>query len=301
MKPNEVLTTEQREDVLQRSDVKAWVAVMSAWTLTLITLMLVGHFPGFVTLALAWVVLPGRQLSLAVLMHEAGHGSLFKTRALNRWVGQWLCALPVLSDFDAYARGHQIHHRLAGTADDPDLPNYHAYPISKASLTRKWFRDLTGQTGFKVLQTLARGTASQMSRETPTSNRLVFRQMMVHGVFIGVLALFGIAWTWFVWAFTFLTSYMWVVRLRQVGEHAVVPDLYDPDVRANTRTVEAPRWQRFLVAPNNVNYHLEHHFMAGVPCYNLPKLRSLLKGQGLLDNVPSVTGYGQVLKMAVLR
>ena len=94
---------------------------------------------------------------------------------------------------------------------------------------------------------------------------------------------------------------MWVVRLRQVGEHAVVPDLYDPDVRANTRTVEAPRWQRFLVAPNNVNYHLEHHFMAGVSCYNLPKLRSLLKGQGLLDNVPSVTGYGQVLKMAVLR
>lgn len=301
MKPNEVLTTQQRDDVLQRSDVKAWVAVMSAWTLTLIALMLVGHFPGFLTLALAWIVLPGRQLSLAVLMHEAGHGSLFKTRALNRWVGEWLCALPVLSDFDAYARGHQIHHRLAGTADDPDLPNYHTYPISKASLKRKWFRDLTGQTGFKVLQTLARGTASQMSRETPTSNHLVFRLMMVHGVFIGVLALLGIAWTWFVWAFTFLTSYMWVVRLRQVGEHAVVPDLYDPDVRANTRTVEAPRWQRFLVAPNNVNYHLEHHFMAGVPCYNLPKLRSLLKGQGLLDNVPSVTGYGQVLKMAVLR
>ena len=54
MKPNEVLTTEQRDDVLQRSDIKAWVAVMVTWTLTLITLMLVGHFPSFVTLALAW-------------------------------------------------------------------------------------------------------------------------------------------------------------------------------------------------------------------------------------------------------
>ena len=297
MKPNEILTTEQRDAVLQRSDIKALSAVMGTWTLTLTTLMMVGHFPSIVTLALAWIVLPGRQLSLAVLMHEAGHGSLFKTRALNRWVGQWLCALPVLSDFDAYARGHQAHQ----TADDPDLPNYHAYPISKASLKRKWFRDLTGQTGFKVLQALARGTASQMSRETPTSDRLVYRQVMVHGVFIGVLAALGIAWTWFVWVFTFLTSYMWVVRLRQVGEHAVVPDLYNPDVRANTRTVEAPIWQRFLVAPNNVNYHLEHHFMAGVPCYNLPKLRSLLKEQGLLDNVPSVAGYGQVLKMAMIR
>ena len=99
--------------------------------------------------------------------------------------------------------------------------------------------------------------------------------------------------------FTFLTSYMWVVRLRQVGEHAVVTDLYDPDVRLNTRTVEAPFWQRFLLAPNNVNYHMEHHFMAGVPCYNLPKLRSLLKQKGVLDSVPVVYGYGQVLRMAV--
>lgn len=101
MKPTEVLTTEQRDAVLRRSDRKAWTAVMGTWMLTLTTLMLVGHFPSIATLALAWIVLPGRQLSLAVLMHEAGHGSLFKTRALNRWVGQWLCALPVLSDFDA--------------------------------------------------------------------------------------------------------------------------------------------------------------------------------------------------------
>jgi fatty acid desaturase len=39
--------------------------------------------------------------------------------------------------------------------------------------------------------------------------------------------------------------------------------------------------------------------MAGVPCYNLPKLRSLLKQKGVLDGVPVVSGYGQVLKMAV--
>jgi fatty acid desaturase len=84
-----------------------------------------------------------------------------------------------------------------------------------------------------------------------------------------------------------------------VGEHAVVPDLYDPDVRMNTRTVDAPFWQRFLVAPNNVNYHMEHHFMAGVPCYNLPQLRRLLRQKGFLDDVPEVQGYGQVLKMAV--
>ena len=299
MKPNEVLTSQERDLLLRRSDVKAWLMVLRTWMLTFGILWLVAAYPGVLTFLFAWLVLPGRQLSLAVLMHEAGHGSLFKTRALNQWAGQWLCALPTLGDLHSYARGHTAHHKFAGSHDDPDLPNYQAYPISRDSLYRKWRRDLLGTTGLKLLRALASGTSSQMSRETHGSSHLVAKQIFVHGVFIAALSALCIGWTWFVWMFTFLTSYMWVVRLRQVGEHAVVTDLYDPDVRLNTRTVEAPFWQRFLLAPNNVNYHMEHHFMAGVPCYNLPKLRSLLKQKGALDGVPVVSGYGQVLKMAV--
>ena len=299
MRPNEVLTSQERDLLLRRSDVKAWLMVLRTWTLTFGILWLVAAYPSLLTFLFAWLVLPGRQLSLAVLMHEAGHGSLFKTRALNQWVGQWLCALPTLGDLDSYARGHTAHHKFAGSHDDPDLPNYQAYPISRDSLYRKWRRDLLGTTGLKLLRALASGTSSQMNRESHGSSYLVAKQILVHGVFIVALSALGIGWTWFLWMFTFLTSYMWVVRLRQVGEHAVVTDLYDPDVRLNTRTVEAPFWQRFLLAPNNVNYHMEHHFMAGVPCYNLPKLRSLLKQKGVLDGVPLVSGYGQVLKMAV--
>ena len=299
MRPNEVLTSQERDLLLRRSDVKAWLMVLRTWTLTFGILWLVAAYPGVLTFLFAWLVLPGRQLSLAVLMHEAGHGSLFKTRALNQWVGQWVCALPTLGDLHSYARSHTAHHKFAGSHDDPDLPNYQAYPISRDSLYRKWRRDLLGTTGLKLLRALASGTSSQMSRETHGSSHLVAKQILVHGVFIAALSALGIGWTWFVWMFTFLTSYMWVVRLRQVGEHAVVTDLYDPDVRLNTRTVEAPFWQRFLLAPNNVNYHMEHHFMAGVPCYNLPKLRSLLKQKGALDGVSVVSGYGQVLKMAV--
>ena len=299
MRPSDVLSAQEREQLLERSDFRAWLHVLSSWMLIFAILLLVGYFPSVTTLLFAWIVLPGRQLSLAVLMHEAGHGSLFKTKGLNLWVGQWLCALPTLGDLTSYARGHTAHHRLAGTDEDPDLPNYRAYPIKKSSLYRKWMRDLTGQTGFKLLAALATGAGSQMSRETVGSSNLLTKQILVHLVFASILIALGVGWTWFVWMGTFLTSYMWVVRLRQVGEHAVVPDLYDPDVRMNTRTVDAPLWQRFLLAPNNVNFHMEHHFMAGVPCYNLPKLRALLKSKGLLDGVPEVKGYGQVLKLAV--
>ena len=98
---------------------------------------------------MVWVLLAGRQLGLSVLMHEAGHNTLFASRVLNQWVGQWLCALPTLNDLTAYATGHLDHHRLAGTPEDPDLPNYRAYPVDGISFRRKVVRDLTGQTGFR--------------------------------------------------------------------------------------------------------------------------------------------------------
>ena len=98
-----------------------------------------------------------------------------------------------------------------------------------------------------------------------------------------------------------MTSYMLVARLRQIAEHAAVPDANNPDPRFNTRTVDAPNWQRFLMAPHFVNYHLEHHLLPGVPCYRLPQFRKLLKRKGLLDKVPTFDSYQQVLRHTVLR
>jgi fatty acid desaturase len=78
-----------------------------------------------------------------------------------------------------------------------------------------------------------------------------------------------------------------------------VPDLFDPDPRMNTRTVDAPWWQRLLFAPNGVNYHMEHHFMASVPCYRLRALREHLRNRQALADVPVFRGYAQVLRHTV--
>mgnify|MGYP000730410617 CR=1 FL=1 len=67
MRANEVLTPQERDRLLQRSDFKAWSMVLMTWALTLGILWLVGTYPSVLTLVFAWVVLPGRQLSLAVL------------------------------------------------------------------------------------------------------------------------------------------------------------------------------------------------------------------------------------------
>ena len=49
------------------------------------------------------------------------------------------------------------------------------------------------------------------------------------------------------------------------GGHAVGHE----SVQSETRTVIAPAWQLFLIAPWGLNYHLEHHLFPGITCFNL--------------------------------
>ena len=299
MKISQYLSKEDIARFTGKSDFHAWRLFLANWLSIVAIFALVGAFPNPLTIALAVVLLAGRQLGLSVLMHEAGHRTLFRTQWLNDVLGQWFCALPVFNDLPSYARGHLEHHRKAGTHDDPDLPNYRAYPISRESFRRKVTRDLTGQTGFKLLSYIARGAAGAMSREQSDSARPFLQMILVQLLIFVALSLAGIGWAYLVWIGAFLTTFMLVIRVRQVAEHAAVPDLYDPDPRLNTRTVEAPWWQRWLMAPNGVNFHMEHHFMASVPCYRLKALREHLRARHALDDVPVFTGYGQLLRHAV--
>jgi len=255
------------------------------------------------TILLALPLLGGRQLGLAVLMHECGHRSLFKTAKLNDVLGQWLCALPIMNDMPSYARGHLKHHKTAGTTEDPDLPNYQAYPISRESFRRKIIRDLTGQTGYKLLSYIfcgsSRGSAGVMSKEKRGGSQVLVQQISAQLVMIVILALFGAAWLYLLWVGAYMTTFMLFIRLRQVAEHAAVPDLFDLDPRMNTRTVIPHWWERCLMAPNMVNYHMEHHFMASVPCYRLKELHWNLSGKQALDNMPGFVGYAAVYRHAV--
>ena len=300
MKINEYLSKDDIARLTAKSDFRAWSLVLGNWLMIAAIFAVVAAWPNPLTILLAMLLLAGRQLGLSVLMHDAGHRTLFATPWLNDVVGQWLCAAPVFNDLPSYARGHLEHHRKAGTREDPDLPNYAAYPVSGASFRRKVIRDLSGQTGLKLLGYIFRGASGVISRESRAGSLPLLRQLFVQCLLFLALFAVGIGWVYLVWLGTFLTVFMLVIRIRQVAEHAAVPDLYDPDPRMNTRTVEAPWWQLLIFAPNGVNYHLEHHFMASVPCYRLAALRAHLKQRHALDGVPVFRGYGQLLRHAVV-
>lgn len=292
-----------REDIARftaKSDLRAWSMVLGSWLAIATIFWVVATWTNPFTILAAIILLAGRMMGLSVLMHDCGHRTLFRSARLNEWVGQWLCALPVMNDQPSYARGHLEHHRKAGTHEDPDLPNYQAYPVPKESFRRKVVRDLTGQTGLKLVTYIAKGASGVFNNGGERASAVPFlKQIAVQCVLFAILAACGIWWAYLLWVAAFMTVFMLIVRVRQVAEHAAVPDLYDMDPRRNTRTVEAPWWQRWTVAPFGVNYHMEHHFMASVPCYHLKDLREHLRRQDALEGVPVFRGYGQLLRHVI--
>src|SRR5690606_21933066 len=83
---------------------------------------------------------------------------------------------------------------------------------------------------------------------------------------------------WLAW----LTFYMVFSRLRNAAEHGATINPNDLNPLLNTRTTIARPWERLTVAPNYVNYHLEHHLLPAIPPYNLARFHKLLKERGAL-------------------
>ena len=285
----------------RRDNCLAWRTLIVSWLSLLAVFWFATTWANPLTLVIAVVLLAGRQLSLAIIMHDCGHNTLFQSQRMNIFCGQWLGAAPNFADLKKYASGHSYHHKLAGSTEDPDLPNYRAYPVTRASFKRKMLRDLTGQTGYKLLRyvvTQAMGVCSSDSEQRHRALPFV-KQMLANLVLAVVLGVLFEPWAYLLWLVAFLTCYMVIVRIRQVAEHAAVPDLNDPDPRMHTRTTIPFWWERMLFAPNFVNYHLEHHFMASAPCYRLKELHQRLKAKGFYQDTRIFYGYQEVLAHAV--
>ena len=245
------------------------------------------------------LVIGTRQLGLFILMHDAAHGLLHPNRRVNDWVGTWLCS----STLGRYRPYHLQHHRYVQQTEDPDLVLSAPFPISRASLRRKFWRDLSGQTFYKQriepLLTAAR-QGSDGAKAGAAGQELARGTRFILGNALG-LALFaaaGYAWMWLVlWLLPMMTWLPLVTRIRNIAEHALIAQ-NEADPLRQARTTHAALWERALVAPYWVNYHLEHHLFTQIPCWNLAQAHGLLRQKGVVARMETQTGYGVLLRVA---
>jgi len=294
MDPKTWLSREELASVMQRSDLKGAFLVAFQWLQVIALFWVMAAYPSLLVWILGTVLLGSRLLGFGILVHECGHRTLFRTPALNDFVGRWLVAPPTFNNMRAYMRGHLEHHRLAGTAEDPDLPNYRDYPISRDRLWRKLRRDLSGQTGWRTLQGVGKNLANYRRLSREARGALARAVLMNLAVFLA-LTVAGVPVLYLTWVLAYIFILPLVSRIRQVAEHGAVPDLYSTDARNNTRSVRSNGLMRALFSPHGVNWHLEHHLMPSVPIYNLGRLHRLLAAKGAYDGMRFETNYFHLL------
>jgi fatty acid desaturase len=299
----DALSPAERRKLLAIRGSRAWLSIATNWGLVGAAFALVAWAPNPLSVVVALFVIGGRQLGFAVLMHEAAHRTLFRNRRWNDVVGNWLCAYPVWSDLYPYRAYHLQHHAKTGTAEDPDLSLAAPFPVTRASLRRKIWRDLSGQTGWKRARATFRRDLGLSQGKVRRLDFMGVRNLrgvtITNAALLAVLVVCGHPALYLLWVAAWLTTYSLVMRIRSIAEHGMVPDPAD-DFR-NTRTTVARWWERLFIAPNLVNYHLEHHLMIAVPHYNLPRMHRLLRERGVLAGACVTDGYLRVLGLAASR
>lgn len=287
-----------------KSDLVGGLLVLHAWAVVFGAMVLFAWWPNPLTFLIAWMLIGARQLGLAILMHDAAHGLLFANRRLNDWAGEWLCASPVAASLALYRPYHLTHHRRTQQADDPDLPLSAPFPITRRSLWRKTLRDLSGRTalqrrGEQMIRAMGPATLPERVR-LGNLLRKERRFFVSNAVLAAGLTATGYWWLYPVlWLLPLATWYQFISRVRNIAEHAVVPDNDDP--LRNTRTTRANAMMRALLAPYWVNYHLEHHLFMFVPCWRLPAAHRMLIAKGYGPRMELRSGYAEVLRMAASR
>ena len=298
-----LLTPEQQQALRARSNLMGTWLVLHAWSVMFGAAAMFLLWPNPLTFVLAVVLIGGRQLGLAILMHDAAHRALFEHAGVNDAVGSWLCGHPVGASLALYRPYHLQHHRHTQQPGDPDLVLSAPFPISPRSFRRKVIRDLLGITGFQRRRDQFRAAIGDPG---PWRQRVTRLWRAERGFLAGNLVLLGIAtvagvwWAYFLlWLLPLMTWYQLISRIRNIAEHAVVPD--DADRLRNTRTTLTNPVMRAVLAPYWVNYHLEHHLFVYVPCWKLRRAHRLLAGGGLLGRMEVERGYARVLRRATAR
>lgn len=313
----DLFSREEIRELTEPSNLQGAWAVASTWAVIGATFagvaVLWEYLPWWGKLLLcaaALAILAGRQLALAILMHDASHNSLFKSKWMNDNLVDWLCARPIWNDVHKYRAHHLRHHAKTSTPEDPDMSLVAGFPTTRKSMARKFLRDISGITGLKFTAgrilmdaELMKWTVANDVTWLPREGRAwydypaAFFKNSAKAIAMNA-GLFGALWAaghpklYLLWPLAYATTFPLFIRIRSMAEHAGTQT--SNSALTNTRTTKAGWIARAFVAPIRVNYHMEHHLMASVPYFKLQKMHHMLRERGYAPEPPT---YLQVMDL----
>ena len=231
---------------------------------------------------------------LGVAPHELGHGTVFRTKWLNKVFLYLFSLLSWWDPFD-YASSHTYHHRYTQYPEgdrenvmpmEPNLRPFLLLQLFTINLFGRpgrnfgkggllwsiWVTWLSAQGKVAPKDAPITEWLTALHADQPAEHARSMRWsrllLLFHGTILVVSILTG------QWVLTLLLSVApftasWAHYFVGLTQHLGLRNDV-PDFRKNTRSMTLNPLLSFLYW--RMNWHIEHHMYAGVPCYNLKAL-----------------------------
>ncbi len=252
----------------------------------------------WLTIALC-VIAAGFLVRLFIIQHDCGHASMFKSRAVNDWVGR-LLGVVTLTPYDIWKRSHAIHHSAAGNLDKRGVGDIYTMTVREylesPTWRRWWYRIYRHPiTLFMFGPVLIFGLFNRFPVGSLTG-KLFWLSSMGTNV---ALVLFSALMMWIMgwWQFTLifgLISFggaaigMWLFYVQHQFEGVEWDeneewDLHDSALFGSS-FYDLPTPLRWI--SGNIGIHHVHHLYSRIPFY---RLTEVLRDHPVLKNIRRMT------------
>jgi fatty acid desaturase len=209
--------------------------------------------------------------------HEAGHGTVFRTRWLDQGLYQ-PASFMIMRDPTTWRWSHTRHHTdtlIVGR--DPETAAMRPAWLARILANFAGLADVPAAVRLMLVHAAGRLTADEADYVPGPERHKVYRtarvDLAIYAVTIGAAIGFR-SWLPVVLIGgprlygAFLLQVYGLTQHAGLGENVL-------DQRLNTRTVQTCVVNRFLYW--NLNYHVEHHMFPMVPCFRLAELHEEIK------------------------
>ena len=233
--------------------------------------------------------------------HELSHRTVFK----SKWLNELFIVVTAFLSFFPYThfrKSHAKHHQLT-VHEDEDLEVI--LPVTYKPIAWLWVLTINVPGMIRILGLYGRHALGIFRTEweqriLPPSDttgraKVTWWARVTLAGHAALAATFILTGNWILLFLVTLAPFTanWLNFLCGLPQHlGLLPSV--PDFRVCCRTMEIGWLPRFLYW--NMNYHVEHHMYAGVPFYNLPRLREAIEH----DVAPATKGLFRTWREEIL-
>lgn len=294
--------------------------VVWGWGVLILGVAVYVCHPSPLTFAIAFLVVTSRMGALLAVAHDAQHAAFLPDKRWNDLIAAWLCAYPMGSIYGSSRAVHMAHHKLLGTADDPDR-NFHIEDnkSTPGQFVMHFARLVFG--GQLWTSIIVNGLLRPRKKAEDSGERAVVVGRRGHPEILNLvpvqLAIWALLWAasgqWWLyfalWLLPIFTLGTFLGFLRGFVDHAhLAGESTDGPYEGRLMTVlNVNLIERWFLAPYDFKYHGEHHLFPSVPHYYLPELHRLLQASdtyrrqyGLRQSYAKFIGeyWGQIRRAA---